>query len=73
MTLHSAAQGGRDGVKKQSKSFLPQHNRQYLDAAYWDERFLKVRKSPLRSTLVECTAVKCHWACLLLAMYLCSL
>jgi hypothetical protein len=24
-------------------SFLPDHNSQYLDAKYWDERFQKVR------------------------------
>lgn len=56
MTVHRAAQGGRDGVKKQSQSFLPQHNRQYLNAAYWDERFLEVLNNTLRCTLVECTA-----------------
>ena len=31
-------------VTKEPQGFLPAHNRQYLDVAYWDERFQKVRK-----------------------------
>lgn len=37
-----AAENGGDAVTHESQSFLPEHNRQYLDAAYWDERFQKV-------------------------------
>ena len=31
-------------VTNEPQGFLPAHNRQYLDAAYWDERFQKVRE-----------------------------
>lgn len=37
-----AAENGGDAVIHESQSFLPEHNRQYLDAAYWNERFQKV-------------------------------
>ncbi len=33
-------------MKDESHSFLPQHNCQYLDAAYWDDRFQKVLSAP---------------------------